>query len=89
MRSPSTLPNFLLRETSDSGARSLSWKSPLWAVSAGKSLSGIKAVYVSPLRALTYDIQKNLNEPLQEMGLADRIRVERLYHEMYGSRVHA
>ena len=33
------------------------------------------AVYVSPLRALTYDIQKNLMRPLKEMGLEDVIRV--------------
>lgn len=35
----------------------------------------IGAVYVSPLRALTYDIQKNLSRPLEEMGLAEVIRV--------------
>ena len=27
------------------------------------------AIYVSPLRALTYDMQKNLAEPLRDMGL--------------------
>jgi len=35
---------------------------------------GIVAVYVSPLRALSYDLQKNLQSPLAEMGL-DYIRV--------------
>lgn len=35
----------------------------------------IAAVYVSPLRALTYDIQKNLMRPLKEMGLEEVIRV--------------
>jgi len=35
----------------------------------------IAAVYVSPLRALTYDIQKNLSKPLAEMGLSEVIRV--------------
>lgn len=30
--------------------------------------SGIAAVYVSPLRALGYDLQKNLNEPREELG---------------------
>lgn len=35
----------------------------------------IHAVYVSPLRALTYDIHKNLTRPLQEMGLAEIIRI--------------
>lgn len=33
------------------------------------------ALYVSPLRALTYDIQKNLSRPLEEMGLSEVIRV--------------
>ncbi len=35
----------------------------------------IRAVYVSPLRALTYDIRKNLEIPLQGLGLAEVIRV--------------
>jgi len=30
--------------------------------------TGIVAVYVSPLRALAYDLQKNLQEPLAELG---------------------
>lgn len=30
--------------------------------------SGIAAIYVSPLRALTYDLQKNLQQPLDELG---------------------
>ena len=29
---------------------------------------GIAAIYVSPLRALAYDLQKNLKEPLTELG---------------------
>ncbi len=33
------------------------------------------AIYVSPLRALTYDMQKNLAEPLREMGLEKEIRI--------------
>jgi ATP-dependent Lhr-like helicase len=36
---------------------------------------GIFAIYISPLRALTYDIQKNLSAPLSAMGLEERIRV--------------
>lgn len=36
---------------------------------------GIQAIYVSPLRALTYDIQKNLAQPLSEMGLTGHIRI--------------
>ncbi len=35
----------------------------------------IYAIYISPLRSLTYDIQKNLSRPLQEMGLETLIRV--------------
>ncbi|MGC4071755.1 MAG: DEAD/DEAH box helicase [Nibricoccus sp.] len=30
--------------------------------------SGLVAIYVSPLRALTYDLQKNLQGPLDELG---------------------
>lgn len=42
---------------------------------AGSLKSGIHAVYVSPLRALTYDIQKNLLGPLRGMGLEETIHV--------------
>jgi ATP-dependent Lhr-like helicase len=35
---------------------------------AGTLASGIVAVYISPLRALAYDLQKNLQQPLAEMG---------------------
>lgn len=42
---------------------------------AGTLKSGIHAVYVSPLRALTYDIQKNLLGPLRGMGLEETIQV--------------
>lgn len=43
---------------------------------AGTLRSGeIRAIYVSPLRALTYDIRKNLLVPLEGLGMADRIRV--------------
>jgi ATP-dependent Lhr-like helicase len=42
---------------------------------AGTLGRGIQAVYVSPLRALTYDIQKNLMAPLSGMKLADVITV--------------
>ncbi|WP_438480720.1 DEAD/DEAH box helicase [Oleiharenicola lentus] len=40
----------------------------------GELPKGIVAVYVSPLRALAYDLQKNLNAPLAELGW-DFIRV--------------
>ena len=36
--------------------------------------AGLVAVYVSPLRALAYDLQKNLREPLAELGW-DWVRV--------------
>lgn len=42
---------------------------------AGGLRPGIHAIYVSPLRALTYDIQKNLMRPLRGMGLDDVISV--------------
>ncbi|MCB1230569.1 MAG: DEAD/DEAH box helicase [Verrucomicrobiae bacterium] len=35
----------------------------------------IRAIYVSPLRALAYDIEKNLREPLRGLGLEDIVRV--------------
>ena len=36
---------------------------------------GIHAIYISPLRALTYDIEKNLHAPLVGIGLDGIIRV--------------
>jgi len=35
----------------------------------------IRAVYISPLRALTYDIRKNLTLPLEGLGVTEHIRV--------------
>ena len=35
----------------------------------------IRAIYVSPLRALAYDIEKNLREPLRGLGLEDIVQV--------------
>jgi ATP-dependent Lhr-like helicase len=35
---------------------------------AGRKPSGITAIYISPLRALAYDLQKNLQQPLAELG---------------------
>ena len=35
---------------------------------AGDDIRGVVAIYVSPLRALAYDIEKNLREPLAELG---------------------
>jgi ATP-dependent Lhr-like helicase len=42
---------------------------------AGTLKDGIHAVYVSPLRALTYDIEKNLRAPLEGAGLSQVVRV--------------
>jgi len=39
----------------------------------GRAEAALEAIYVSPLRALTYDIQKNLREPIAEMHLAIRV----------------
>jgi ATP-dependent Lhr-like helicase len=39
----------------------------------GKFPDGIIAVYVSPLRALAYDLQKNLQGPLAELGFDIRV----------------
>lgn len=36
---------------------------------------GVRAIYVSPLRALTYDMEKNLARPIQALGLSDVIRI--------------
>ena len=46
-----------------------------WLVRRAPPGGRIYALYVSPLRALTYDIQKNLTRPLREMGLEGQIRV--------------
>lgn len=39
---------------------------------AGTLLVGIACVYVSPLRALGYDIERNLNGPLRELAALER-----------------
>ena len=36
---------------------------------------GVQCIYVSPLRALAYDIQKNLHAPIAGMGLEEKLRV--------------
>ena len=46
-----------------------------WLVRHEPSAGSIYAIYISPLRSLTYDIQKNLTRPLHEMGLEAQIRV--------------
>ncbi|MGV3662984.1 MAG: DEAD/DEAH box helicase [Prosthecobacter sp.] len=47
----------------------------LRAHDAGTLGNGIHAIYISPLRALTYDIEKNLRAPLEGVGLEEAIRV--------------
>jgi ATP-dependent Lhr-like helicase len=41
---------------------------------AGELPPGVVAIYVSPLRALAYDLQKNIRQPLAELG-REEIRV--------------
>src|SRR4051812_41142517 len=40
-----------------------------------KRLNGVQCIYVSPLRALAYDIEKNLRAPLSGMGLEKVVSV--------------
>lgn len=40
-----------------------------------KAMTGVQCLYVSPLRALAYDIEKNLRAPLAAMRLTNRISV--------------
>ncbi len=47
----------------------------LMALPAGERDRGIFAIYISPLRALAYDIEKNLTEPLNELQLDGQVRV--------------
>ena len=40
-------------------------------------LAGTYCLYISPLRALGYDVEHNLRRPLREMGLLERPNTER------------
>jgi ATP-dependent Lhr-like helicase len=40
-------------------------------VSGGTAARGVRVVYVSPLKALAYDIERNLRAPLRGIGAAD------------------
>lgn len=40
-----------------------------------KKINGVRCVYVSPLRALAYDIEKNLRAPIAAMGLEKELRL--------------
>lgn len=39
---------------------------------AGEKLGGVRILYISPLKALNYDIERNLREPLE--GIGDELR---------------
>jgi ATP-dependent Lhr-like helicase len=36
---------------------------------------GVRCIYISPLRALAYDIEKNLRRPISGMGLENELRI--------------
>src|SRR5207248_1093392 len=42
---------------------------------SGDLKPGVRCVYVSPLRALAYDIEKNLRAPIAGMGLEKELRI--------------
>jgi ATP-dependent Lhr-like helicase len=42
---------------------------------AGELKPGVRCVYVSPLRALAYDIEKNMKAPIAGMGLEEKMRI--------------
>ncbi len=44
-------------------------------IDGGKSIAGVQCVYISPLRALAYDIGKNLRAPIAGMELGNQVRV--------------
>ncbi len=44
-------------------------------IDKGESLEGVQCIYVSPLRALAYDIEKNLRAPIAGMGLEKELSI--------------
>src|SRR5882724_3108062 len=44
-------------------------------IDKGESLKGVQCIYVSPLRALAYDIEKNLRAPIADMGLEKELSI--------------
>ncbi|HEY4757092.1 MAG TPA: DEAD/DEAH box helicase [Chthoniobacterales bacterium] len=44
-------------------------------VESGGVTPGVRCIYVSPLRALAYDIEKNLRAPIAGMGLEKELRI--------------
>ena len=62
--------DFLLRaldKTATSGRRTRS--------TGRNGLTGVQCIYISPLRALAYDIEKNLRQPIAGMKLNDVLRI--------------
>ena len=47
----------------------------LTKLDAGKLSSAVQCIYVSPLRALAYDIGKNVRAPIAGMGLEKKLRI--------------
>src|SRR5437764_8088641 len=47
----------------------------LGKIEKGKLLDGVQCIYVSPLRALAYDIEKNLRAPIAGMGLNKELSI--------------
>ncbi len=47
----------------------------LWEEAGGAACQAVRAIYLSPLRALAYDIEKNLTPALQGLGLDTRVRM--------------
>src|SRR5690349_22154399 len=48
----------------------------LHELDAGTLSLGVRCLYVSPLRALTYDIGKNLRAPIEGMGLEKELLIQ-------------
>ncbi|PYJ10265.1 MAG: helicase [Verrucomicrobia bacterium] len=44
-------------------------------IDAGTLSSSVQCIYVSPLRALAYDLQKNISAPILGMGLEKELRI--------------
>lgn len=59
--------NVLITSPTGTGKTFAAFLSVLDALAQGDLASAIYCVYVSPLRALAYDLEKNLHEPLREI----------------------
>jgi ATP-dependent Lhr-like helicase len=44
-------------------------------IDRGEPIDGVQCLYISPLRALAYDIEKNLRAPIAGMGLEKELRI--------------